>query len=149
MTTVQSNHSSRHIIVAGYGPVGRATTEKLVEIGARVTIIELNRRTVERQTKLGVRIVHGDATDESVLHEAGIEHADALVLAMPNEDIAIKACEVARRLSPDLFIAARTNFLSKGMLAQQIGATHVVVQEVVTAEAMRQVVMHHLEQIRS
>jgi len=138
-----ANHE-RHVIVAGFGPVGRVTTEKLVAAGSRVTIIELNQRTVESQSKLGVRIVYGDATDETVLREAGIETADALVLAMPNEDITIKACEVARRLSPQLFIAARTNFLSKGMLAQQIGATHVVVEEVVTAEAMQDVVMRHL-----
>jgi len=132
------------VIVAGYGPVGRFVTEKLEQAGADVTIIETNEKTVEGQQKLGKRVILGDATEESVLRAAGIEKADALVLAMPDEDIALRACKVARECSPKIFIAARTNFLSKGLMAAQAGADHVTIEEVVTAEAMQRAVVERL-----
>lgn len=131
-----SPNSHRRVIVAGFGPVGRCVTEKLERAGFDVTIIELNAKTVATQGKLGRKIILGDATQQAVLHEAGIEGADALVLAVPGEEEALVACSVARQLNPDVFIAARTNFLSKGMLAAQAGADHVTVEEVVTADAM-------------
>ena len=89
-------------------------------------------------------VVYGDVRDRETLKKAGIERADALILAVPDEDVALAACRVAREFRPELFIAARTNFLSKGMLCQQAGADYVVVEEVVTAMAMRDAVMRRL-----
>ncbi len=131
-------------IVAGFGPVGRLVADKLEEAGLDVTIIELNLATIERQLNLDKTVVYGDARDPQVLHRARIEEADVLVIAIPDEEAALEACRVARRLHPELFIAARTNFLSKGMLCSQAGADAVVVEEVVTAEAMQRAVLRRL-----
>lgn len=132
------------MVVAGYGPVGRAVAEQLDAAGVAVTIVDLNRATFERQSGLSRHVIHGDICDEATLHAADLEHADALILAVPDDERAVKACAVARRLAPDIFIAARTNFLSKGLLATAAGADEVVVEEVVTAEAMKQAVMKRL-----
>lgn len=129
------------IIVAGFGPVGRAIIEQLPKEGVNVTIIEMNEATVATQAKLGRLTVHGDATDPQVLKAAGIEKADVLILAMPDEQAAIAACQVARKLAPSIYIAARANFLSHGLMCSQAGADHVTVEEVVTADAMRKAVM--------
>lgn len=118
--------------------------DELVSAGADVTIIELNTQTIQRQQGLGRHIIHGDVVDPEVLRQADIMHADALVLTIPDEDEALKACREARKLSPHLFIAARTNFVSKGILASQAGANAVVVEELVTAAAMQQAVMQGL-----
>lgn len=134
----------RRIIVAGYGPVGRVVADQLEAEGVAVTIIELNAATVDRQATLGKHIVYGDVTDPETLERAGIHDADALILAIPNEDDALRACTLARQLAPHIFIAARTNFVSKGLLARQAGADYVVVEEVVTAQAMQRAVMEHL-----
>ena len=132
------------IIVAGFGPVGRAVADQLARTGAQVVVVDLNPKTCDSLKQRGHRAVHGDVTDEATLRDAGIADAEALVLAVPDENQALRACEVARRLAPDIFIAARTNFLSKGMLASQAGADHVVVEEVVTAEAMSKAVAERL-----
>lgn len=142
-----SGGQRRRAIVAGYGPVGRTVEVKLRAAGFEVVIVDLNPQTIEKQLGLDRRVVYGSCTDPQTLHKADIEHADALILAIPNEDAAIEACKVARKLNPHIFIAARTNFLSRGMLASQVGADAVVVEEVVTAEAMqRAVVEHFIEQ---
>lgn len=135
--------SLKRVIVAGFGPVGRCVTEQLRGEGVQITLIDMNPATIATQAKLGLQTVLGDVTDPAVLKEAGIEQADALILAVPNEDVVVKACTEARKLSRRVFIAARTNFVSRGLLAQKAGANHVTIEEIVTAEAMRNAVVHH------
>ncbi len=132
----------RRVVVAGYGPVGRVVVDQLENAGVDVTIVELNLRTIERLAdRARHRFIFGDITDEAVQREAGVPQADALILTVPDECAAVTACEVARKISPGIFIAARTNYLSRGMLASQAGADHVVVEEVITAQAMKAAVL--------
>jgi len=135
------DHLIRHVIIAGYGVVGRVVAELFIESNIDVTVIELNQTTCDRQEKLDRRVVFGDATDSAVLTDAGIKEAQALILALPDENQVVTACEVARALNPDIYIAARTNFVSKGMHAKVAGADCVIVEEIVTAEAMKRTVM--------
>lgn len=123
-------------IVAGFGPVGRAVADTLEKNGTLVTVVELNARTVERQTGLGRTIVYGDASNAEVLESAGLATADAVILTMPDEEAMLRACRAVRALRPDIFIAARANVLSRALQAMQLGADHAVAEEMVTAEAM-------------
>ncbi len=138
------NPSHQLAIVAGYGVVGRMVALELERSGLAVTIIELNLDTIEKQLGLDKKVVYGDVLDPNTLRQAGIEKADVFVLAVPNEEDAVKACGVARELNPDIFIAARTNFVSKGMLCTQAGADCVIVEEIVTAQAMQQAIIERL-----
>lgn len=138
------NPSHHRAIVAGYGVVGRMVALELERSGLAVTIIELNLKTIEKQLVLDKNVVYGNVLDPETLRKAGIDQADVFVLAVPNEDDAIKACAVVRELNPDIFIAARTNFVSRGMLCTQAGADCVIVEEVVTAQAMQQAITNKL-----
>ena len=53
-----------------------------------------------------------------------------MVLTIPDEQVAISAAKIARAIHPDLFIVARTNFFSRGLMATRVGADLVVVEEV-------------------
>jgi len=134
-----------YAIIAGYGPVGRAVGQSLERQGINITVIETNPATVERQAEQGKTFVFGDATDPDILLTAGIKHAQVLVLAIPDEDQACAACTEARKLNPGVFILARANFLSKGMLCTRAGADRVIVEELVTAQAMHDAVMKAVE----
>jgi len=133
-----------YAVVAGYGPVGRTVCQSLERRGVNVTVVEMNPATVERQAEQGRTFVFGDATDQDILLAAGVKHAQVLVLAIPDEDQAWVACRVARSLNPSVFILARANFLSKGMLCTRAGADQVIVEELVTAQAMHDAVMRQL-----
>lgn len=134
----------RRAIVAGYGPAGRLTAEQLQRAGFEVTIVELNLGTIERQLSLDKTVVYGDISSEAILRHVDIGSADALILTIPDAEATARACEVARQLNPGIFIAARASFLSDGMLVTQAGADHVVVDEIITAEAMRSAVVDRL-----
>jgi CPA2 family monovalent cation:H+ antiporter-2 len=148
MTTPSDIKPSRGlVIIAGYGPVGRVVCDLLESSGFSVTVIDINERTTEKQHPNGRQFILGDVRQPTVLVDAGIRTAAALILGIPDEDQAVVACRVARELSPHIFIAARTNFLSKGLLATQAGADHVVIEEVITAQAMKQAIMEHLIEV--
>jgi CPA2 family monovalent cation:H+ antiporter-2 len=133
-----------HVIVGGFGPVGRRVVEELERAGISHTVIELNPDTVIEQLRQRRSMVFGDVANLRVLETAGIGHANALILTVPDEEAVLRACAVARRRSPSLLIAARTGLLSKSRATTDIGADHVVVDELATAEAMVRLLMDHL-----
>ena len=135
---------SNHVVVAGYGPMGRRIAEKLDDAGIPFTIVELNPATVQEQSHRGRPIIFGDIGNVQVLESAGIGHADALVLTIPDEEAALRACAVARRRVPGIFIATRTRVVSKQAGLMEIGADHVTVDEVAAAEAMLHAVMERI-----
>jgi CPA2 family monovalent cation:H+ antiporter-2 len=133
-------------IIAGFGPVGRAVADVLERQGVKVTVIELNPKTVERQYGLGRAIVYGDVANPEVMERAGLSRADAVILTVPDEEAVLRACRFVRLQRPDVFIAARVNALSKALQAMQLGADHTVVEEMATAEAMAAQVLMKLKQ---
>jgi len=135
---------TQQAIVCGYGVVGRAVCEELDKAGIRVTLVEMNPATVRTQQRLGRRAIFGDASNPEILATAGVGDADAFIVTIPDEEAAVRACATARRANPDLFIALRTNFAGRGMLAQAAGADFVVVEEIAAAQAMQRQILDRL-----
>lgn len=133
-----------HIVIGGFGPIGRRIAEELDRQKVSYTLIELNPDTVKEQLRRRRSVVFGDVANLRVLESAGIGHADALVLTVPDEDAVLRACAVARRRCPGIFIAARIGLVSKSKAASRVGANSVIVDEMATAEAMLRVVLDRL-----
>ncbi len=133
VTPVQSPRDGRpingHVVIVGFGLAGRCVADLLDGTGMSYTIIERNPETVETQRALGRRVVAGDASDEQTLSEAGLDRASILALTIPDEDAVLEAITLARRLRPEIYIIARTNYSSKGMQASHLGANDVVMAE--------------------
>ena len=135
---------SGHVVIAGFGIVGRMVTEVMKQQKIPYCIVESNRATVDRCEKIDIPIMYGDIREEAVLRAAGIEQAAMLAVALPNEKDALQAVEIARRLNPKLPIIARCAFTSGGLQALQLGATVAVVAEQVVAQEFARVVREHL-----
>lgn len=135
----------RHVIIAGFGVVGRNLAEHFAAAGIPYSVIELNTNTVRKQRSLGRRTVYGDVANPDVLREAGIDAAEAVVLTIPDDEATLRACQAVRAIAPTVFIAARTSYLSKAIAATELGADYVTVEEVVTAQDMAKQVMHRLK----
>lgn len=133
-----------HVVIVGYGPVGRALADRLRERGIPFTVVETNAETVRVQEALGVSVLHGDGTDPDVLKAADIEGAALIAITIPDCEQALQVCRAARRLSPGAFIAVRVAHLSHGLNAIRAGADSITVEEVVAAEAMAREVTRHL-----
>lgn len=133
-----------NVVIAGFGPVGRHVAEQLERKGVPITVIELNPSTVRRQTTLGRTIVYGDVANPEVLESAGVRHAEAVIITVPDEEAVLKACRVVRELAPGVFIAARTSFLSQALRAREVGADYVTVEEIATGDLMARDVLEKI-----
>lgn len=118
-----------HVIIVGFGLAGRCVADLLDHARLSHTVVERNSTTVATQRALGREIVEGDATSAETLIAAGLHTAAILALTIPDEDAVLRATSLARRLQPDVFIIARTNYSSKGMQASQLGADEVIKAE--------------------
>lgn len=136
------------VVIAGFGPVGRAVAQRMDLLGAQVVIIELNPSTVRKQSGLGRRIVYGDVSNADVLDSAGVAACDAFILTIPDNEAALRAIREVRARAPGAFIAVRSSYLSMGLQAKQLGADHVTIEEIATAEAMAEQVHKKLEERR-
>ncbi|MBC7835274.1 MAG: cation:proton antiporter [Phycisphaerales bacterium] len=146
LTTPAGKPLSHHVIIAGFGIVGRNMAQHFEVAGINYLIVELNPATVRKQRALGRSIVFGDISNPEVLQSAGIECANAVVLTVPDDDATLLACRAIRAAAPTIFIAARTSYLSRAIRATELGADHVVVEEIATAEAMSKQVLHRIFQ---
>ena len=114
---------SNHVIVAGWGRVGKAIAAGLAPMGTAVVVIE---RDPERLATVGSLSVEGDATDDEVLREAGIERARALVAALDSDADNLYVTLSARQIRPDLFIVARARMDASESKLTRAGADRVV-----------------------
>jgi len=117
------------VIIAGFGLSGRCVADLLDSSKVPYVVVERNPATVVTQRNLGRTIIEGDVTDAATLLAAHLHSASMLALTIPNEDAVLQAVTLARKLKPDIFILARTQYSSKGMRALQLGADAVIKAE--------------------
>ncbi len=117
---------SGHTIVAGYGRAGGLVCHELKDRGLPFVVIELSPERCAMAESYGFSFVVGDATEEHVLMEAGIERAKILVSVMPNDAANVFITLTARQMSPRLEIIARAEGPSTPKKLRQAGADHIV-----------------------
>jgi voltage-gated potassium channel len=112
-----------HVIVCGWGRVGRAIGEELTAARADLVIVDLDSTRVS-ETQLPA--VVGDATEDRVLERAGLARARALVAALDGDAANLFVTLSARSLRPDLFIVARARVEETEEKLRRAGADRVV-----------------------
>jgi voltage-gated potassium channel len=122
-----------HTVVAGFGRVGSLVSEELAASGLSFVVIELSLERVAEIDRLGFLHVVGDATEESVLREAGIERAQTLVTAMPSDALNVYITLTARQMNHGVTIIARAELPSTQKKLRQAGANHVVLPAAIGA----------------
>jgi CPA2 family monovalent cation:H+ antiporter-2 len=98
---------SGHVIVVGYGRVGRHLSEFLSGANAPFVVIEPQKDRVDLMEQGDVRAIYGKADDPDTLRAAGINRAKALLIAIPNGYDAVPIIAAARALNPGIPIIAR------------------------------------------
>lgn len=115
-----------HIVVCGYGRMGRSIAASLINTGRSVVIIESAPDILDELEREGQLCVKGDAADEAVLRRAGINHARALVATLGSDADNLFLTLTARGMNPDLDIIARSEEERNRPKFIQAGATRVV-----------------------
>lgn len=97
-----------HVIVCGYGQVGKAIVDEMYRSGREVVIVD-RVEPDEAELPEGVPVVLGEATEDEVLARAGIGQAQTLVVALDSDADNLYVALTARTESDSLFIISRAN----------------------------------------
>lgn len=98
---------SNHLIVCGYGRMGRFVCREFSRQGLKFVIIDSNPLLSESAQATGGLVVIGDATSDEVLRHAGVERARALVAVVPSDADNLYITMSARLINSKVFIVAR------------------------------------------
>ncbi|OOG45620.1 YbaL family putative K(+) efflux transporter [Rhodanobacter sp. C01] len=127
---------SGHVVVAGYGRVGRLVGEALQEQGDAVLVLEEEKERVAMLRQQDIETIVGNAARDDVLEAANLAHARALVVTLPDAFESGEVVRVARLANPQLQIIARADSDACMEHLQQQGATLVVLAEPELARCM-------------
>jgi voltage-gated potassium channel len=131
-----------HYVVAGYGRLGRRITRDLAAAGRDVVVIERADDRVAELEADGHPYVQGDAVEEEVLLEAGIERAAGLVLVLPEDAANVFVALSAREIGlDDLFIVSRTNEQASLNKLLRAGADKVISPLEIGADRIAQTIL--------
>jgi len=123
-----------HVIVCGYGMFGRTVADRLRERDKPVVVIEYDSDEYERTLKDDHLVINGDARQEGVLKEAGVERARSVIGAVDDSNVNIQTAVVVSQISPECRMVVRVGDEMYESLARRAGADEVVIPEVLTGE---------------
>lgn len=112
------SHNQGWIIVAGFGVVGSAAVDALVDADIQPTVLDI-------EEKPGVDVAC-DATNPDALREAGIEEARTVILALADDTETMLATLIIRELNPNIEIVACANETESVAKLYRAGADYVL-----------------------
>lgn len=112
-----------HIIVCGCGRVGLQVVHELQEKKIPFVVVDKDESILEKEKLL---YVHGDATEDQVLHHAGISKAAGLVAIVANDAENVFITLTARGLNDAIKIVARAEKPETEGKLKRAGANKVI-----------------------
>jgi CPA2 family monovalent cation:H+ antiporter-2 len=121
--------ASDHVLIVGFGRVGKLVTERMREMEEVCVVIEDDLERVDDLRANGFDAVLGNATRPAVLSAAGVARAQHLIIAVPNSLEAGEIIARARSLNLHLRIVARAQSDTEVQYLRERGADRVIMGE--------------------
>lgn len=132
---------SGHVVIIGYGRVGKHMGRVLQRLELPYLVIEQDAVYASEIQKQGVKTLFGDAANSEILTHAGLDRAAALVVTVPDQTTAELITAAAHDIAPSLQIIARASAEGGVARLSQHGALHVIHPEL---EGGLEIVRHTL-----
>ena len=128
--------SRDHFVLCGYGRVGSAVHRELKKRNIVAIIIERNKDVVEKELweDPEVLAIPGDATDESIMIDAGIKRARGVIITTGDDVDNLFITLTARELHPEIWIVTRASKSENIRRLYRSGADKVISPETSGAE---------------
>jgi voltage-gated potassium channel len=133
---------SGHYLVCGFGRVGRQVVRDLRAAGATYVVIDHNPVSLEAAAAAGVPSLQGEASDEELLLQAGIERARALIACVDSDAENVFITLTARELRPDLTVVARASGQEAENKLRRAGAERIVSPYKSSGSEMARLALH-------
>jgi len=136
-----------HIILCGFGRVGRGAADELRKAGAKFVVVDNNDERVEVCIKDGMLAVLADASRDETLRDVGITRARGLIATLSSDADNLFVILTAKGLNPRLHLSARIAEESSEQKLRRAGADFVFAPYNSTGHRMAQALLKpHVQQ---
>ncbi|MEZ6091567.1 MAG: NAD-binding protein [Pirellulaceae bacterium] len=129
-----------HVIVCGFGRVGKILASELRELGESLVCVDSNPDRISEAEELGYYVVTGNAGEEETLIRAGIMRARVLATVLPDDAANVFITLTAREVNDHIEIIARGESLATQRKLLRSGANHVVLPSAIGAAKIASII---------
>lgn len=136
-----------HVILCGFGRVGRGAADELQRTCAKFVVVDHDEDRVERAIKAGMLAVLADASRDETLRDVGIGRAKGLIATLASDADNLFLVLSAKTLNPTLNLSARVSEESSSEKMRRAGANFVFAPYNTTGHRMAQALLKpHVQQ---
>ena len=118
-----------HVILVGYGRVGKMIARDLMTRHIAVVVMEANSDRADEAEEAGLEVVRGNALEDRYLAAAGVDQAGRLLIAVPEGFEGGAIHQRARALNPKIQVIARAHSDAEVAHLEGLGVPHIVMGE--------------------
>ncbi|MBI3955751.1 cation:proton antiporter [Candidatus Gottesmanbacteria bacterium] len=119
----------KHIVICGYGRVGKYVGRALEMAGLPFLVVDYNHQTVKALRERGIHVVYGDPADRDVLDYAQVDLARAVVIAIPDRHTQELVIGHAQTLNRRVTIICRSHHEEDQARLKSLGVTTIIQPE--------------------
>jgi glutathione-regulated potassium-efflux system ancillary protein KefC/glutathione-regulated potassium-efflux system protein KefB len=132
------------VVIAGFGRFGQIVARILRARGIPFTALDASQTQVDFVRRFGNRIFYGDAARPEMLRAAQLDKAEVLVIAVDDQDAAVKIAEFAHHQYPDLKVFARVRNRQHAFRMMELGVPYVMRETYLSSLDMAEQVLEWL-----
>lgn len=130
-----------HTIVCGYGRNGQQAAQKLIDFHQGFIVIDKDQELLEQSVLKVEQFIVGNANEDEVLLQAGIEKASNLITALPNDADNLFIVLSARQLNKNLRIISRATEEASYKKLKLAGADNVILPDKIGGQHMASLIV--------
>lgn len=124
--SIHSSGIKDHIIVCGYGKLGQEIVYRLKKMNINFIVLEHDITLVQLGQSRGEPVYFGNAAEKSILKNAFVEEARAVIIAINNEKKLILLCEILKSFNAKVKIVAKASDYDEKKLLKSLHVNHIV-----------------------
>ena len=132
---------SNHIVICGFGRNGQQAAKKLGTHNRTFVVVESDKEIIDKHQNEGILFVLGNANEDEVLQLAGIERAECLISALPNDSDNVFVVLSARQMNKTIRIISRASNESSYSKLKLAGANNVILPDKIGGDHMASLVV--------
>lgn len=130
-----------HIIICGYGRNGKQAAQKLLAYNKPFVVIEKDKEVIDKFQSEILPFVYGNANEDEVLLQAGIDRADTLISALPSDADNLFVVLSARQINKTMNIISRASQETSYQKLKLAGANNVILPDRIGGDHMASLVV--------
>ncbi len=130
-----------HIIICGYGRNGRQAATKLLAYNKPFVIIEKDKELVDKIENELMPFVLGNASEDEILMQAGVDRASCLISALPNDADNLFIVLSTRQINKNINIISRASQETSYQKLKLAGANNVILPDKIGGDHMASLVV--------